>query len=113
MAAGSALSGYPAADRIVLVSFWNAAIAALRSFPVTTVGSGAVRVFVPLRIWAMVPGGASILWYDTPAFARKLLAMSHDVESNVFLPMGSNWKEHCFGSAMTVTGADDCAAYNA
>ncbi len=33
------------------------------------------------------------------------------MESKVFLPTGSNWKEHCCGSATTVTGAADCAAY--
>jgi hypothetical protein len=39
--------------------------------------------------------------------------MSQEVESNLFLPMGSNWKEHSAGSAITVTGAAACAAYSA
>ncbi len=90
MAAGSALSGYPAADSTPFTSFWKAAMAALRSLPFTMAGSGAVSVCGPLRICARAPGAASSLWYDTPALARKLLAMSHEVESKLFLPMGSN-----------------------
>src|SRR5580700_3014330 len=111
--AGSALSGYPAAASSAFTCFWKAAIAALRSAPFTTFGSGAVMELLPLRITASVPAGAFSLLYDTLAFARKLFAMSHDVESNAFFPTGSNWKEHSFGSATTVTGAEDCAAYKA
>src|SRR6202021_2121815 len=113
MVAGFALSGYPAAVSAALTCAWKAAIASLRSLPVTAAGSGAVKVPVPLRICAMVPGGASILWYVTPAFARKLFAISQEVESNLFLPMGSNWNEHCRGSATTVMGAADCASESA
>src|SRR5580704_3251858 len=88
-------------------------MASLRSLPVRARGSGAVRVVVPLRISATAPLGASIRAYETPALARKLLAMSHEVESNRFLPIGSNWNEHCPASAYTVTGAAICALYSA
>ena len=39
--------------------------------------------------------------------------MSHDLLSNLFLPIGSNWTEQSAGSATTVTGALACAAYYA
>ena len=39
--------------------------------------------------------------------------MSQELLSNLFLPTGSNWTEHSFGSATTDTGVVCCASYSA
>src|SRR3954465_14890920 len=68
-----------------------------------SVADGAVKTLSPIVIVAGEPAGPTLFSYGMYDWVRVRLAISQELEKSISRAIGLPWKEHCAGSAVTVT----------
>jgi hypothetical protein len=75
-----------------------------------SVADGAVSTLSPMLTVAGAPGAPALFSYGMYDCVNARLAMSQEVEKSMSRAIGLPWKEHCLGSAVTITLVACCAA---